>query len=273
MTNNQPKANSSYCGRVCMDEYRPRKHISPSSFCKLARCPRLFYYQYGLGLNKVGRDDTALKYGSAIHYALPECYPSGRGIDAALEAFSGVWQDYDSKLDPKRNTARARLMLSDFLYKHRAENSNYTLVPPPLGADPLEKISDNEVAFALDMGLSIPVVGRVDALGRDNLSGKLWAVEYKTSVRLGAQFLGGFRLSPQILTYTMALRILTDEQVDGCVMEGLLSAKTKTETLSHPIWVTEHSSEEIISWYKYWWTKLGEFENTECFPKNLNMCT
>ncbi len=267
----QPPPNSG-C-EVCMESYRPRKHVSPSSFCKLSRCPRLFYFQYGLGLRKIGREDTALVYGSAVHYALPACYPNGGGIDVAMDLFKNVWGDYDLKEDPKRNTNRVRLMLLDFIYKHKAENSNTTLVPPPPSVDVLEKVSDNEVAFALDVGLPVPVVGRVDAVVTDNLSSHLWGDEYKTSARLGAQFLGGFNLSPQVLTYTMALRVLTGKQVDGCIIEGLLSAKTKTETLSHPIWVTTHSMDDIVQWYKYWFKMLLIYETSGSFPKNLSMCT
>ncbi len=255
-------------------QYRPRKHLSPSSCSCLSGCPRKFFYKYGLGLF-APRSRAAMDYGSAIHYGLPYCYQRG-GSAHALAAFSKVW---NSELDDdKRNTQRAQATFIEFEKIHCSSNCIYQIVKPPEGAKAQEKVSDNEVAFAIDIGLPIPIVGRVDALGRHRDSGELWGVEYKTSYIVTANFVSGFSLSPQILTYALALSILSPKKVRGMFLEAIRTSKTRAETLTFPIHVEEQSLDRIVDWYEYWYKELtcleDEFFNDgKLFRTEPSACT
>ena len=85
------------------DCYEVRDHLSPSSICKFARCPRLFFYSSGCRMKAV-EASTAMTYGSAMHHAIPFMYDNS--IDKAMAAFAQVWEDHDQDNDRPRNSSR-----------------------------------------------------------------------------------------------------------------------------------------------------------------------
>ena len=254
-----------------MSEYRKRWGLSVSSMSNLGRCPRLFYYKNGLGLERCGRSDDALKFGEAVHYALPWTYEGDLG--QAIKAFNEIWQDREG--DKKRNQSVARSMLLSFMSSHQKGSSSslYDLTPPPESPEGVQKLSKNEVWFAVDIGLPVPVVGRVDACGKHRDTGEWWGVEYKTSTRMSTWFLQNFELSPQLSTYVLGLQESSGQPCRGVLLEGLLVAASKSATFVQPFYISGFDLEELISWYKNLWKMLEIYENEAGFPKNFACCS
>jgi len=252
-----------------MEFYHEPEHLSPSSVSQFARCPRLWFYSHGCGLGKA-EQHIALKFGEAFHAGMG----LGRRGDypGALKAFLEVWEDRDEFDDPKRNAKRAISMYKNFFETHKGLKSSYVLNEPPKGAELLNRVSDDEMGFAFDVGIPIPIVGRCDAVGRDH-SGKLWGIEYKTSSQLGSWFLMSFENSPQVLTYTLALSALSGERCAGVVIDGILVAKVSCNSMGLPISVNDVQLEEIIKWYQRMWLRIYKYQKAEDFPCNFHACT
>lgn len=253
------------------DEYQSNKHASPSSFCKLERCPRMFFYHYGIGLREK-EHILAFDFGTGIHYGLP--FAHRQDVDGALSAFKSIWGEQDELGDKKRNSFRARAMLEDFSKHHRG-STLYKIIQPVKqeGVQAREEISEDEINFAIDVGIRNPVVGRIDAFGFREDFGDYCPVEYKTSSRLSVDFLAGFALTPQVLTYVLALKMLSDKEINGGIIEGLCVAIKKVETLGMFLRVSNQSIEDIVGWYQRLDKTLERYENSGDFPKNLSMCT
>jgi hypothetical protein len=199
--------------------YKPREWLSISSLVSFARCPRKFFYGSGCRLISY-TEKAALDFGTAIHKGFPECLVGEHGtkLPRAMSGFMSCWrQELD---DEKRNVARAQAMFNDVILTHY--NSIYKLLPPPAGVLSIEdKVNDYEIPFAIDIGLDVPLVGRIDGWGSHRDTNELWAIELKTSSELSPRFLDSFQLNPQPLCYTLALKQLTGEKVRGCMIEGL----------------------------------------------------
>ena len=194
-------------------------------------------------------EHPALGYGSALHAAIPWLL---RGdLDKALVAFATVWGERDELGDAKRNTKRARALMESYMRAHQGGRSIFEIVQPPgQRLEISDGISDDEIPFAVDVGLPVPLVGRIDACGRHRDTGELYAVEYKTTSYLGTNFFMGFEYNLQILAYVLALGTMTQEPVKGAIVEGLQVAKTKAETMGVPITVQAWKLREFMGWLK-----------------------
>lgn len=231
-----------------LEHYHKREWIDSSSLTRFVRCPRMFFYQYGCGLAEE-EEHPALTYGSGLHAAIP--YLHRGDLDEAMMAFEEVWGDKDDLADPKRNTKLATRLMESYMQSHSGGRSIYEIVPPPdqrLEID--DGISDDEIPFAIDVGLPIPLIGRIDACGRHRDTGDIYAVEYKTTSFLGTNFFMSFEYNTQILAYTLALSTMTDKPVKGAIVEGLQVAKTKCEVMSHPVTIEDWKLREFIGWMK-----------------------
>jgi hypothetical protein len=232
-----------------LNYYKPREWLSISSLVSFARCPRKFFYGSGCRLSSVG-DKPALDFGTAIHKGFPECLVGDHStkLMRAMQAFMSCWRPELN--DDKRNPIRAQAMFNDVIATHY--NSIYQLLPPPNGALSIEdKVSDYEIPFAIDIGLDVPLVGRIDGWGRHRDTGEIWGVELKTSSELSARFLDSFQFNPQPLCYTLALKGLSKENVRGVMIEGLRVSKTNAETAIHPIYVQDHHLDAFIKWAQF----------------------
>jgi hypothetical protein len=237
-----------------------------------SRCPRRFFYSSGLRLQAGTGVGTALKFGEAIHAALPQAFFDD--VPGAFASFLRVWGSTPE--DDKRNPRTAKLILEDFASSHANGHSIYQLLPPPPGIPKLgERISDYEIPFALDVGLSRPLVGRVDALAQHRDTGELWAIEWKTSSEMSTRFFDGFTFNPQVLCYTLALRSY-GLPVRGAIVEALKVsiAKAKAqETLSQPIFVDDCHIQDFLTWVRYVGTQIEDCEKHQEFPKDMSACT
>jgi hypothetical protein len=256
-------------------QYTKRDYLSITTLLEFVRCPRRHFYRKS-GLVPRDADITALVYGSAMHKAVPICLTEG--LKNAFEAFSSVW---DEKLaNDKRSTQRAYAQLSHFYHTHSGGRSIYSFEKPPRGDIALEEeTSPLEVPAVIDVGLPIPLFVRIDGLVRHRDTGELWGWEFKTASRLNASLFEAMEFSPQVLSYTMALRTITGLDVRGMMAEGMLIDKAKVDNMLHPIPVQEHLMADILRWLKYWGSLLLACEEqytlqgAEAFVKNFAGCT
>jgi len=253
---------------------RPLKHCSPTAFCCLARCPRRFFFQKLCGLYDPLIPRTALQYGTAMHYALPHCYNGDLG--SAIAAFASAFGS--TPTDDMRNPGRAALTLREFIRTHTGAETKYEIVVTPQVVKPADKVSDIELPFVIDIGIPLPIVGRIDAIARLMGTGKTCPVEFKTSREAGQRFMGGFGLNPQFLTYDLAHWVLLNERPEGVILEALITGRKEASIITMPIPYTAYQVESVIDWFKDMYREYDIFINrlmidNEQFPKNLAACT
>lgn len=252
------------------DRYNKRQHLSISSLVNYARCPRRFFYNSGVRLKRDDEDHVALLFGECMHAALPVVLT--KGLEEGIEVFAKLWDE--SRADNKRNFHKARLMLANFEYVHKGDRSIYTLQEPPGGAVNItDRVSDYEIPFAIDIGLDVPLVGRVDGLCLHRDTKDLWALEFKTSQEVSARFFDAFTFAAQPLGYTLALRSMGVD-VRGCCVEAIrVSSTERVETLPQFIPVEDHQLDDFLTWARWIGSQILECEKLGEFPKNPAGCS
>lgn len=248
--------------------YRKREYLSYSTLLSFARCPRRFFYQKN-GIMARG-SSAALVYGTAMHKAVDIGLLNG--LDAAVECFRGLWDEQLN--DEKRNPQRAVAQLRHYLHTHQAGRSIYQpLTPPPSGVEMSEEVSPLEIPFVLDLGLPIPLVGRLDGWGIHRDTGEFWAREFKTTSRLHSSMFDGLELNPQILTYVLVCKTVTMQKIRGVMFDVMLIDKAKVESIIHPVHVPDHLVDDILLWLRYHGELLLACEARGEFPKNFAGCS
>lgn len=265
--------------------YYPREYLSISTLLDFVRCPRRYFYSK-CGLVEAGEEPNAPLYGQAMHKAVPVVLT--QGLPPAIEAFKSVWRDELS--DDKRSLSRAISQLGHFNMTHASNRSLYIFQPPPSGSIKLdEATSDYEVPFVLEIGLPVPLTGRIDALVKHRDTGEYWGWELKTvSGWQWSRIFEGLELHPQVLTYTLALQTLTGLNVRGILAEAMLIDKSKVDNQLQPILVQDHLLEDIHKWLRYYGELLlaseqaalelrskgaSALEMSRVFVKNFAGCT
>lgn len=260
--------------------YVPAKWIRVSAVLDFLRCPRRFFYHYGCGLVP-SELRLALTFGEAIHASLGWLLGHPDDLPGALIAFDKIWLPlHEAENDPKRNKSNAVRILLVWLEQHQGSRSIYQAIEPPSsvnGLSPTEVQSDFELPFAIDIGLDIPLVGRIDALARHRNTGELWTVEFKTTSQLTASFLDGFRLNPQALLYNLACRSQGIE-TKGTFIEALeVKAPLKTKDSTPKVQITAvefrpHLMEDTLTMLRWAVGELMEYERRQSFPKRFTGC-
>jgi len=246
--------------------YRKREYLSISTLTTFARCPRRYFYSKN-GLTPMTQS-PALSYGQAMHKAIPAA--SQGNFDTAWKEFTSVWDD--SLANDVRNNDRAHRSLSHYVHEHKDGKSLFTFIPPPSGnIEVSEEVHEYEVPFAIDIGLPIPLVGRLDGLVQHRDTKKKWGYEFKTTSGLTAHFFKAFELNVQILVYGLVLRTL-GEPIEGVMVEGMLCSKTKVANMLSPVYIQDHHLEDILIWLKYYGNLLLACEERMEFPKDFTGC-
>jgi hypothetical protein len=246
-------------------KYLTREWFDISTLTSVRRCPRKDFYTHGLGLRKPGLP-TAMDYGTGVHKALPELIGMAdqkNAVGKAMQAFLSVWtNEHEAALDDKRNTHRAMETFAEFSRTHFGRNSIYEILPPPDRrlVTTKDHVNDYEIPFGIDIGLPIPLVGRIDAMVRHRDTREIWALEWKTTAQGGAWFLGNFDLNPQVVGYCHALREMGVD-CKGTMVEYILSAKVKSESGMKPIHVAEHMCRAFVTECRFWGQFLLEMES------------
>jgi hypothetical protein len=150
----------------------------------------------------------------------------------------------------------------------------FNVVRGPTGLQVDDKVSENEIAFALDVGLPIPLVGRVDACAthRDQPD-QTWGVEYKTSSEVSARFMESFQTNPQIRIYALALSTLASRPVSGVMVVLLQVAKTLCNTVTHPVYLNDLALQQTVSWIKTQYRMLEVYEQEGVWPQQWGACS
>lgn len=255
--------------------YRKREYLSYSTLLSFARCPRRYMYQKcGISTHD---EAPALHYGTAMHKAIDIAVT--QGIDEAMAAFDSVWDD--RLADAKRSRVRARQQLSHFIFSHQKGRSLYERLPAPVvtnvsGVEGLkldESTSPLEIPFAIDIGLSVPLMGRLDGWCRHRDTGDTWGYEFKTASSLSGGLFDCLELNPQVLTYAFVLKTLTGEHIKGIMYEAMLIDAKKVESLTHPVMVHDHHIDAILVWLRFWGAMLLSCEERGEFPQNFAGCS
>lgn len=232
--------------------YRPRDYISYSTLMSFIRCPRKYFY------SKCGitpKDESpALLFGSAMHKALPLAMT--KGIEPAVAAFRSVW---DVSLgDAKHNDRRAVAMISHFAHERGQGRAIYELLPPPTNVHlPVgEDVGEYEIPFFIDVGVRVPIFGRIDAWCRHRDTGELWAWELKTMSRFQPAVFDSLEFNPQCLTYTLVCRTLSGKPLRGVMFEAVLKDPIKVANQTVPVDVPGHQVSRIALWLRYYAEQL-----------------
>jgi hypothetical protein len=192
-------------------------------------------------------------------------------LDKAFEEFKSVWDD--DLADNKRNLVVAKKILTDI--KYRTESGFFELLEPP--SEEMVKIEDRvspyEIPFALDIGLDLPLVGRVDGLVKKRDSDELWALEFKTtSSSLNQNFFDNFLINPQVSGYATALRAMGIDVV-GTIIFAAQVSKTKTTSQPMPCYVQDHHVEDFLTWAQIKGSEILACERRGEWPKDISACT
>lgn len=246
------KAAQEACG------YDPIEWIDCSSLSCASCCPRKYLLAYRMSLvpNELR---VALKFGEAIHAGLGACFDGD--LSQALIDFKKIWGELDELDDPKNNSTRAWLMFQDLYEKQQNGASMFEVIPPPVGGLEIQdRVSAYEIPFAVDLGLSVPFIGRIDSFCKlVTADESYYPIEVKTSTRAGNWFLEGLEICPQSLGYCLAAKTLFAmtgldvSKVKGIVFMAMLKAKNKVDTITHLIDHEEWKIETFVNWI----TRLG----------------
>jgi hypothetical protein len=159
---------------------KPRSHYSASSLGAYAECERKWYYRYVCAAVE-DKGSSASFYGSAFHWALEQFhreFPRGDSaprevlqnkldgwIQTAFERFRGRFETaVEYELQTRRARRTGRRYLGWFLERARAHPFS---------------VIENEAKVELEMGGQM-FKGYIDRLDRDDATGAVTVVDYKT---------------------------------------------------------------------------------------------
>lgn len=270
--------------------YKKRKYLSVSTLVSFARCPRKYFYEKS-GLRSHGVQ-LAPEYGKCMHEGVPVALET-EDLGQAMDAFLGGWVEIEEELeqlgamsDAKHNRKCAERSLQHFIFTHSGHKSIYKLVDPPEGALPLDnKTSRYEVPWAIDIGLRLPLAGRMDSFCVHRDTGEPWVWELKTASRLGTNFFDAHEMYIQNLTYSLVGQTL-NVPVAGVIVEGMLKDKNKVDNQCQMIPVQQHHLEDVLGWLQRTGRALLNAEDLfilktmkeagkpeSAFPKDFTGCT
>lgn len=258
-----------------LDGYEPRRFLTITELDTFARCPRKYFYSAGCGLRKVAVEGEsggqAMFFGTCIHKAIGR-YFSTWDYSASVACFEEEWKETVG--DERRNKETARMMLLSFCQNHPKGGGLYEPLPPPqtnISIDKGDKISDWEIPFALDIGLPVPLLGRIDGWCRSRHTGQKRINEFKTSYEISDRLLKGFRRSPQILGYTLAARS-SGEEISGAYLEVLRSSNRQWQTELLSIDVPDFELERFVAWAKIMGQAILDCEAAGDWPQYPTGC-
>jgi len=250
------------------EHYQKRSWITITELSSFACCPRKFFYKVGCGL-KDQAPVNALVFGEAMHKAIPIIL-ADQDILKAMDEFNTLWDD--TLDDPKRNRLRALAMLTDFLTYRTPPRSIYAILEPPGGLIEIsDRSSDWEIPFAIDIGLDIPLCGRIDGWAQHRDYDERYALEFKTSSEVSQRLTTGFEMNPQIIGYASVLKVMGYD-VKGTILDVLRVSNVRSESHSHIITVTDVMSDSFLKWAKHIGEQILACEEAMEFPQQWSGC-
>ena len=144
--------------------------------------------------------------------------------------------------------------------------------PPPTALRIADNISEWEVPFAIDIGLDVPFVGRIDCFGEHRDTKETWPVDFKTSSEVSARLFDCFTINAQGLAYAMVAHTLVPNAITGLILDVLRVSPSNCETVTHPIYYTDVTIEAFLQWARYTGEEILACEQMENFPCNPSAC-
>ena len=232
----------------------PVEYIDCSMLCSIMRCPAKTFFSRILGLKHPDGVKIHLDYGTDMHAALPHCYAGLDHLDDACDAFNRGWVNRrHGNEDTKRNIGRARESLKNFIETHTHTNCQYEILPisKEIAAPNADRISDNEVPFAVDIGGPLPFLGRIDLPVKWKSTEMEWTLDYKTAAEVSQRYFHNFYRAPQCVGYTLAMTTLTGKDIKGMIIEAIRVSGAKdrskaVENQLHHVWVSHQQMEEFM---------------------------
>ena len=275
-------------------EYVRREYLSVSTLVSWVRCKRKYFYEK----SGIRRGGVALnpEWGSGMHNAVPVALET-EDLELACEEFNKYWVEIEERcaaigmVDLKKHTRRtAERALSHFIHTHKDGKAIYKLIDPPeldLHVTPTKKVSKYEVPWVIDIGLRVPLGGRIDGLCTHTVTGEPWIWELKTTGRLNDGFFDAHEMYTQNLTYSLVGQTL-DIPVEGVMLEAILCDAKKVDNETRMIPVMHHHIEDVLLWLQKEGQELLDAEDEyadrlrgigslskpeDAFPKDFTGCT
>jgi hypothetical protein len=254
------------------------EYVDTSSLDTFAGCPFKYMLSRLEGVEEKDREKIFLSYGTILHECLPMCYKCS--LEEVLDRFASRWATTTyGEEDPKRNSQTAGLLLENFWNNHHGSTCAYE--PLDLNVKTVEtvdKVSEGEIPFLIDIGGVYPYAGRIDLPVRLKADGSYWALDFKTSSEVSERFFGGFINHPQTLGYTLALLQLANKPINGLIIEAVRVASIPKRPSKvppnqwHPIYVPEHKLHWFMEWAKRLSQHIASCNEHKFWPRNPSAC-
>lgn len=221
-----------------------------SSLESLLTCPRSALWKLLYSRIANGRR-AALDYGSAVHHVLEHVY---RGTHTPEEAIASQEQFFIDN-PPNEGEYRNFDFLRSTMEKYFAEYNPDPFVVHKVNGKPLVECPFAIPIATIAVNAELPFTDRL-LTGADSdyplyidsihciwtgmidmlieLGGALWVADHKTSSVLGDSYFKSFELSQQFIGYTWAAQQLIGEQVKGCWINAINTAKRGDRSTSKP---------------------------------------
>lgn len=256
---------------IVADQSFEINYIDQSGLTEFTRCPAKYFFSRLMGFTFPEDTRIAPDFGTCMHRALPYAYSD---LDKAMKEFIAEWQRLGySDGDSKRNVDRARLMLEDFASQRSNRLCPYEILHFPISAPTKDIISPNEVPFLLDIGGSLPLAGRIDAMVRWKQSKEIWALDYKNSSEISSRFFSCFSASPQACLYALAACQIAGVRVAGMIIEALRVSEKNTETQLFHVFVSDYNILSMKDFTNRTADRIIKCNEDKIWPKNLSMCS
>lgn len=248
------------------------KYIDPSGLNKFNRCPFSYYLSRLEGYRDPNRNTIALDYGTAMHSALPHCFDGS--TEEAKEIFANNWQDFGHEgKDDARNLDRAYKSLDAFAQVHNPSVCPFEVVDfQPADIVHKGNIDKGELPYLININGSLPLAGRIDLVVRMKENGQLWALDFKTSAEISARFWNGFHCSTQVLSYTLALSVLSDENCIGLIVEAIRTSKVNAESMKGFNFVSAHKLEQFAEFANNTSAEIVKCNEEQNWPQKCSGC-
>lgn len=253
------------------DERFDIKFIDASRLSCFGRCEARFLFKCLMGLRSQDASMLPLDYGTVMHKVLPLMH--GGDESEAFDLFDNLWAEFGyGEDDPKRNTPLSKQRIEAFVACHSPSTCPYEIMHFDF-ASPTELISENEIPFLIDAGWDYPLCGRIDMPVRWKATGTIWCGEFKTSSEISPRYFEGFWFSPAACAYTLALSQITDEKLEGMMMDVMRVSKTKIESQIGFVYVPPRNIEVFLAEGKHTIARMKHANETGCWAQDHALCS
>lgn len=251
--------------------------LDSSKLKEFMDCPRKYFFHYVLGWQP-DKPNNHLEFGTAWHAALEHLALKGYTELELKEAFKLFLLSYREHFPPESDGDMApkdpgNAATALWQYANIYNKNNY-------------EVLYTEISFKVpidDEGTEL--TGRIDRIYRDKETGKVYAMDHKTSKKVDKLWEEQWDLDQQMGTYYHAMLCCTNpEDFGGVVVDGSFFKKGGNEFKQKVVKKIMEMSDAWLSDTKYWvgnlkaeFVKLAadsqEQPKMRSFPRNPQSCT